>query len=122
MGLPSQRLGALGTDTVLILASPKWASWLYFVHCEGEGELHRSSSPGVSQDEGVQVERPCVGQVWEVCLVRRPQGCGPRGSCLGALVPSRGRKEKRKPKREGEVMGSTVGESPQVTQCDFGVI
>lgn len=38
------------------------------------------------------------------------------------LVPSRGRKEKRKPKREGEVMGSIVGESPQVTQCDSGVI
>lgn len=49
MGLPSRRLGALGTDTVLILASPKWASWLYLVHRVGEGKLHRSFSPGVSQ-------------------------------------------------------------------------
>ena len=54
------------------LASPKLASWLYFVRSEGEGKLHRSSPPGVSQDEGVQ----------EVCSVRRPRGWGPRGILL----------------------------------------
>lgn len=61
----TSRLGALGTDTP---ASPKLASY-YFVRSEGEGKLHRSSPPGVSQDEGVQ----------EVCSVRRPRGCGPWG-------------------------------------------
>lgn len=65
----TSRLGALGTDTP---ASPKLASWLYFVLSEGEGKLHRSSPPGVSQDEGVQ----------EVCSVRRPRGCGPWGILL----------------------------------------
>lgn len=59
-------------QTVLTPTSPKLESWLYFVRSEGEVKLHRSSPPGVSQDEGVQ----------EVCSVRRPRGCGPWGILL----------------------------------------
>lgn len=59
-------------QSVLTPASPKLELWLYFVRGEGEVKLHRSSPPGVSQDEGVH----------EVCSVRRPRGCGPWGILL----------------------------------------
>lgn len=55
------------------------------------------------RDEGVQVERPCTGQVWEVCLARRPQGCGPRGPRLGApgSLPGKEAEEKTQERRGG---------------------
>lgn len=47
------QLGALCTDTVLSLTSPKLAS--RFILCtEGEGSLQLSSFPGMFQNKGVQ--------------------------------------------------------------------
>lgn len=40
---------------ILILTPPKLASWLYFVRCEGEGNLQLSSFPDMFRNKGVWV-------------------------------------------------------------------
>lgn len=75
-GLPSQQLGDPSTDTVLILASPGLAQWLYFVRCEGEGDLQHSSFPDGSQDKGVWVVGGQAGGC-EMCWGRRLPGAAP---------------------------------------------
>lgn len=45
----------MAAQKVPILASPKLASWLYFVRYEGEGSLPLSSFPDMFQNKGLWV-------------------------------------------------------------------
>ena len=78
---------------ILILALPKLALWLYFVRCEGEGNLQLSSFPDMFQNKGVWVVggtavcRARCGMCARSGVLRAAARVGP---VLGGTVPGKG--------------------------------
>lgn len=78
----SSRLVPCAQITVLVLASPKLALQLYFVCCEGEGNLQLSSFPDMFQNRGVwgtAVRRARCGHEWSVSVFCSLRACPVRG-------------------------------------------